>query len=285
MLDILLIIITVIWLTFASISDLKTREVPDWISFSLIIIAIAFLLIQVTSERNYKLLINPLIFGIIFTIIAFTMYYTKQWGGGDTKLLIPLGIIFSTYPERLLNYLNPMLNMQFPIILLINIFVIGTIYSLLYSFYLAIKNKEKFVKEFKKNESKTAKIIGMILAVVLVIAAIFLQSPKNILFLLSSLLVLITPYLITFVKSVEKSCMLGKVSTSKLTEGDWIMEDIYHNKKLILSKNNLGITKEQIGIIKKIKKEILVKNGLPFIPSFLIAVIVSLIFGNLFFPF
>src|SRR3989338_6729729 len=138
MLDILLIIITVIWLTFASISDLKTREVPDWISFSLIIIAVAFLLIQVISERSLKLLINPLIFGITFTIIAYTMYYTKQWGGGDTKLLIPLGIIFSTYPE--LNYFNPILNFPFPMILLINIFVIGTLYSLFYSFYLAIKH-------------------------------------------------------------------------------------------------------------------------------------------------
>jgi len=283
MLDILLIIITVIWLTFASISDLKTREVPDWISFSLIIIAVAFLLIQVISERSLKLLINPLIFGITFTIIAYTMYYTKQWGGGDTKLLIPLGIIFSTYPE--LNYFNPILNFPFPMILLINIFVIGTLYCLFYSFYLAIKHKERFIKEFKKNEFKKAKIIAVILALSLVIITIYLPYPKNILFLLLALLMLITPYLIAFVKSVEKSCMLEKVSTSKLTEGDWVMEDIYHNKKLILSKNNLGVTRNEIEIIKKIKKEVLVKNGLPFIPSFLIAVIVSLIFGSLFFPF
>ena len=170
-------------------------------------------------------------------------------------------------------------------ILLINIFVIGTLYSLFYSFYLAIKHKERFIKEFKKNEFKKAKIIAVILALSLVIITIYLPYPKNILFLLLALLMLITPYLIAFVKSVEKSCMLEKVSTSKLTEGDWVMEDIYHNKKLILSKNNLGVTRNEIEIIKKIKKEVLVKNGLPFIPSFLIAVIVSLIFGSLFFPF
>ena len=91
--------------------------------------------------------------------------------------------------------------------------------------------------------------------------------------------------MIAFVKSVEKSCMYEKISTSKLTEGDWIAEDIYKNKKLFLSKNNIGVTKEQINFIKKIKKEILVKNGLPFVPSFLIAVIISLILGNIFFPF
>jgi|SRR3989338_7966531 len=283
MLDILLIIITVIWLTFASISDLKTREVPDWISFSLIIIAVAFLLIQVISERSLKLLINPLIFGITFTIIAYTMYYTKQWGGGDTKLLIPLGIIFSTYPE--LNYFNPILNFPFPMILLINIFVIGTLYSLFYSFYLAIKHKERFIKEFKKNEFKKAKIIAVILALSLVIITIYLPYPRNILSLLLSLIILITPYLIAFVKSVEKGCMFEKISVNKITEGDWVAENIYNNKKLILSKHNLGVTKKQIEVIKKLKKDVLVKNGLPFIPSFLIAVIVSLIFGSLFFPF
>ncbi|MBI2107439.1 prepilin peptidase [Candidatus Woesearchaeota archaeon] len=285
MLDILLIIITIVWLIFASISDLKTREVPDWISFSLTIIAIAFLITQSISENNYRLLISPLIFGVIFTIIAFAMYYTKQWGGGDTKLLIPLGIIFATYPEKLLNYLNPNLNIQFSIIVLINIFVVGTIYSLLFSFYLAIKNKNNFLKEYKKNEFKKEKIIAIILAIVLAVIAIYLSYPKNILSLLLSLIILITPYLLAFVKSVEKSCMLEKISVRKLTEGDWIAENIYNNKKLVIGRNSLGITKEQINIIKKIRKEVLVKNGLPFIPSFLMAVIISLILGNIFFPF
>ena len=211
------------------------------------------------------------------------MYYTKQWGGGDTKLLIPLGIIFSTYPE--LNYFNPILNFPFPMILLINIFVIGTLYCLFYSFYLAIKHKERFIKEFKKNEFKKAKIIAVILALSLVIITIYLPYPRNILSLLLSLIILITPYLIAFVKSVEKGCMFEKISVNKITEGDWVAENIYNNKKLILSKHNLGVTKKQIEVIKKLKKDVLVKNGLPFIPSFLIAVIVSLIFGSLFFPF
>lgn len=285
MLDILLITVTVIWLIFASISDLKTREVPDWISFSLTIIAISFLIIQTINEKNLKLLIQPLIFGMIFTAIAFTMYYTKQWGGGDTKLLIPLGIILSTYPNKLLNYFSPELNIQFPLIVLINIFVIGTIYSLFYSFFLAIKNKEKFLKEYKKNEFKKEKIIAIILAVILALTAIYFSYPKNILSLLLSVIILISPYLLAFVKSVEKGCMYEKISVNKLTEGDWVAENIYNNKKLIINQNNLGVTKEQISIIKKIKKEILVKNGLPFIPSFLMAVIISLIFGNIFFPF
>src|SRR3989338_4385743 len=257
--EFLLIITAVIWLVFASITDIKSREVPDWISFSLIIISISLLLINSVNQNNFKLLIAPLIYGLIFTAISFVMYYTKQWGGGDTKLLIPLGIIFSSYPEILSNYFTPILNLPFPVIILINLLVIGTIYSLLYAFYLAVKNKNIFLKEFRKQQLKKAKFLSVIL--------------------------LVTPFLISAVKSVEKSCMIQRVSVNSLTEGDWIAENIYHDNRLILNKHNLGLTKKQITMIKKYKKEILVKTGIPFIPSFLITIIISLIFGNLFIPF
>ena len=38
--EIFLIILALIWLIFAVISDLKTREVPNWLNFSLIIFAL-----------------------------------------------------------------------------------------------------------------------------------------------------------------------------------------------------------------------------------------------------
>ena len=283
--EFLLIITAVIWLIFASITDIKSREVPDWISFSLIIISISLLLINSVNQNNFKLLIAPLIYGLIFTAISFVMYYTKQWGGGDTKLLIPLGIIFSSYPEILSNYFTPILNLPFPVIILINLLVIGTIYSLLYAFYSAVKNKNIFLKEFRKQQLKKAKIISIILVVVLIILSTQFEYPRNMLMIFLSIIVLVTPFLISAVKSVEKSCMIQKVSVNNLTEGDWIAENIYHNNKLILNKHNLGLTKKQITMIKKYKKEILVKTGIPFVPSFLVTIIISLIFGNLFIPF
>ncbi len=283
--EILLVTVALVWLVFASISDIKTSEVPDWISFSLIAISIALLLINSIDKNNFKLLMNPAIYGIIFASIAFIMYYTKQWGGGDTKLLISLGIIFSSYPEFLLNYFSPRINLPLPVILIINILIVGTVYSLVYSIYLAFKNKREFMKEFKKNQFKKTKIVSVMLALLLIILSIYFDYPRNILLMLLALIVLITPFLISLVKSVEKSCMIKKIPVGELTEGDWIAEDIYHNNRLILSKNILGITNRQIEKIKKLKREILIKTGIPFVPSFLIAVILSLIFGNFILPF
>ena len=98
--EIILIGITLIWLVIASFHDIKTREIPDWISFSLI--GLAFVARGITSLREgsaYPLLWTGigLVIGIAFSLL---LYYTKQWGGGDAKLFMAnvLG------RSRLLNY-------------------------------------------------------------------------------------------------------------------------------------------------------------------------------------
>ena len=76
--------------------------------------------------------------------------------------------------------------------------------------------------------------------------------------------------------------MIKKIPVNKLTEGDWIIKNVYHKGKLIYNKNGPGISNPSISLLKKYKiKSVPVKEGLPFVPSFLLALIFSLIFGNL----
>ena len=98
----------------------------------------------------------------------------------------------------------------------------------------------------------------------------------------------LTFYLWLGVKAVENSCMLKYVSPEKLTEGDWIAKDIKIGGKYIAGPKDLGIEKKQIKklmeLYKKRKvKKVLIKEGIPFVPSFLIAFILTIIFGNLMF--
>ena len=63
-----------------------------------------------------------------------------------------------------------------------------------------------------------------------------------------------------------------------------ISEDVIVKGKLICSKKDLELTKKQIQNLKKNKiKRLLVKEGIPFVPSFLIGLLISLIWGNLLF--
>lgn len=283
--DVFLILITIIWVIFASITDLKKREVPDWLSYSLIIIGIIFSLINSIIKSNFFLLIKPLIGFITFFIIGNLMYYSKQWGGGDAKLLMSFGIIFASYPEFLLNYFGPNLELPFTLILLINIIVIGALYGIIWSIYLSINNKQKFLKEFKflLEKNKKGRYIITISTILLIILSLFLERELRLFTISLASLLFVFFYTSLFIRSVENSCMFKKLEVEKLTEGDWVTEKVIIDGKLIYSPRNIGVTKEDIISLNKLKsriKYVTIKEGIPFVPSFLIAIIVSLIFGS-----
>ena len=101
-----------------------------------------------------------------------------------------------------------------------------------------------------------------------------------------ALISIITFYLWLIIKAVENSCMLKYVIPSKLTEGDWIAKDVKVDGKYITGPKDLGIEKKQIRklieLYKKRKvKNILIKEGIPFVPSFFVAYVITLIYGNL----
>lgn len=277
MIDIVLAVIALIWLGYASIYDFKTKEVPDWISYSLIIIGLAFYLIKSIVLKDLVFITQSLFGLLVLFLIGNLMYYTRQWGGGDVKLLGALGALFPIYPKELLNYFNPNLDLPFLLILILNLIIFGALYSLIYSFYLVIKNKGKIKFNFKINK------IFLIIAVLFVLIGLLLNDLEiRLLTLFLALLILIYPCIKNYISLVEKQIMIKKINVNKLTEGDWIIEDIYHKGKLIYNKNNPGISNNEIKLLKRCKiKNVLVKEGLPFIPSFLLALVISLIVGNL----
>ena len=106
----------------------------------------------------------------------------------------------------------------------------------------------------------------------------------------SLILLLATFYLLIFVRVIERACMLKLIDPAKLTEGDWIAKDIIVGKKRIAGPKDLGVSKEQIAQLIAMKKkrkikQVLIKEGIPFTPSFLLAFLATLAYGNLFLLF
>ncbi|MBI2650758.1 prepilin peptidase [Candidatus Woesearchaeota archaeon] len=265
-----------------SITDLKTREVPDWLNYGLVISGIGLNLLFSIIYSTPSFIINSIIGLAIFFGIAYIMFYAGQWGGGDSKMLMGLGAMIGIDISSLKS--------QFLFGFFINALFIGAIYGLFWSFWLAFKNKQKFSKEFNKillhkNAAMAKRIILLILAVLL----IFLFAAKlyyiKILALSLTFVTLATFYLWIFVKAIEKSSMYKSVEPTKLTEGDWIVKDIYVKGKYITGPKDLGISKSQIKKLiefykKRKVKKILIKEGIPFVPSFLAAFVITLVFGN-----
>jgi Flp pilus assembly protein protease CpaA len=275
-------VISLIALIIGSITDLKTREVPDWVNYGMILSGLGLNLLFSIIYSNHSFIINSVIGLAIFFGIAYIMFYAGQWGGGDSKMLMGIGamtgIDVSSFPSQFLSGF------------FINALLAGAIYGLFWSFYLAVKNRKKFWKELKKTlaQKNIIKIKKMMIASLILLLALFLLADIfdiRILVLSLAFLALSTFYLWIFVKTVEKTCMHKSVEPSKLTEGDWIAKDICINGKYITGPKDLGISKSRIKKLvefykKKKVGKILIKEGIPFVPSFLIAFLVTLVLGN-----
>ncbi len=276
--DIFLITITLAALISATITDIRTKEVPDWISYALIFSGLSIrLMFSLIFLDFYYFFYGLLGFGSMF-ILGNILYHLKQWGGGDAKLVMGIGSTLSTKPFYLATS-----NLPFLVTLLLTIFIAGSIYGIFWSITLIFKNFEKFKSEFSKLNSqnyKIIKILVVILTIILLTISFYITSFKLIPIILAILL-LIYPYLFIAVKAIENIHFYKYTTTEKLVEGDWIAEDIKLNKKIVFPKKELGIEKKEIEhLIKLGIKKVLVKEGIPFVPPFLIGTIVALIFGN-----
>lgn len=262
---------------YAALWDLRTTEIPDEIPHAMIIFALIFYGIQSIIESNYWIFLNSLIAGGAIFILGFVMYYAGQWGGGDAKVLA--AIIF------LLPVSNTIL--PFPITYLINVFIVGAGYMILYSLVLAMMNKKifsAFFADFKKKGIQTL-VITVPVSLFVVFAAInyyFLQLlslpinyfsiflyPVIVLFASAGLFVIWR-----FAKAVEDVGFKRKIALSKLKVGDVLMG----------SKIWEGITEKQLKKIKKSQKKFVwIKEGVRFAPTFPLALLFTLVYGDFLF--
>jgi len=276
--------IAFIGLLVGTYTDIKTREVPDWVNYGLIGTGFGLALLYSFIFLNWDYFFNSLVGFVAFFLVAVFMFYSGQWGGGDSKMIMALGaligldISFKGFP--------------FLVGFFINALLIGAVYGIIWTIVLAVKHKNKFLKEIKKvlinKKVVLARRYLLITSLIFIIMVLFIKDLSLKITMLGLVLIaFITFYVWIFIKVVEKAAMFKYVKPTELTEGDWIAQEVIVGGKKICGKKDLGIEKKQINELvslykkKKIKK-ILIKEGIPFVPSFLVAFVVSLFFGNVF---
>lgn len=261
-------------LIIGTFTDIKVREVPDWINYSGIFAGLGIRLIYSLYSFDWSFILEGVFgFGVFFAVGA-AMFYLGQWGGGDSKLLMALGAL-----------LGLQLNLShFTVGFVINLMIAGGIYGFIWSAALALKNNDKFLVEFKKRLDlhKKWRLLMIAFAFVFFVMAFFVGDVfLKFMLVFLALFMPVMNYMIIFVKSVEYSCMYKKVKVSELTEGDWIAKDVFVKGRRICGPKDLGIEKKQITQLIKLKvKSIVIKSGIPFVPSFLIAFLLTLWLGN-----
>jgi len=262
---IFLIVLALIWIIFATVQDLKKKEIANWLNFSLVIFALGFrffysLFSGTSAGFQGNFFYQGLIGLAIFFVLGNVLYYGKMFAGGDAKLMIALGPILG-FSESLFT------NIKIFVIFLFLFLFLGSIYGLIISLVFGLKNFKAFKKEFLKILNKSRWIIYSIS----IIGLFFMVSGfKNILFFIMGIIIFIFPLLFVYAKAVDESCMIKKVKSKELQEGDWLYKDLKIGKRIIKA-NWDGLNKEDIRDIKKKYKMILIRQGVPFTPVFLVS--------------
>ncbi len=284
--EIILTAVCLAGLLIGSYTDLKTREVPDYVNYGLLFLAIGIRSIYSATAGSFSYIIDGAIGFLLGFAISSVLYYTGQWGGGDSKMLSALGALIGLKPIFSLNNIIGSFLIQF----LILIALTGAAYGLIWSIIAAIKNRKSFSKSFKK-ESEKAKSLKLFSATTAFLFAIacflpWISLKAKLLLSISIAGFILAIYLTIFIKSVEKSSMYLDVSPEKLTIGDWLAEDVVIKKGkkeiILLKKSKTGLEQQDIDKLIKLKNKGLIskvrlKTGIPFVPSFLAAFIITAI--------
>jgi len=252
------------WLFFigiiiASLQDLKRREVDNWLNLFLLISGFVFIFYKAIFEKDISLIFQAGFALVIMFALMNLFYYGRVFAGGDAKLLVAMTVFFIG-----VDFNATLINIGIFIFFLL---FSGSIYGLIYSIVLYFKDFKKVNKEIKEGFSNLwIRYIILLGFVVLLLGFLYYV------FFLLGVFLIFSPFLYVFVKGLEDISMVRDISGKELREGDWLVNDVRVGKKTIKADWD-GLSLEDIKLLSN-KKKVKIKDGLPFVPAFLIAFLI-----------
>jgi Flp pilus assembly protein protease CpaA len=281
MIPYLILGIALVGTLIASYTDVKIREVSNWVSFGLVFAMLGLRVLYAFTENSFSALWTSLIAGGLFLTMGMVFFYSRQMGGADVKMLTAMGIGFGAmFPE-----FTPMFVPLWPFFLtiLLNFLLVSIAWSLIYAFHHTLKTPA-VGKDFKASWNKYEVLILSSTTFASIVVGFYITE------LIWLFLFPLLWILSKFLKAVEKNCMFKIRSVNELVEFDIPEKDIKVGKRVIVSsKDPNGITLENLKEIKrltkkgKLPKKIKVMWGVPLVPVFLITILLSISFGDLMF--
>lgn len=273
--------ITFVGLVVGSITDLKIREVPDWLSYGLMFSGLGLRLLFSVALLDWSVFVSGVVGFVLFVVMGYLMYYSGQWGGGDSKLLMGIGALvgldldFSHFPIIIVFFITALLA--------------GAFYGIFWVIGLALLHASSLRGELWRLGTRAGRVhrMGLLVTVPLFVLALLVpvDAVLRITLLVGALLPLLLFYLWIFVKGVENVALIKHVQPEQLTEGDWIARDVVVDGKRVAGPRDLGIGQAQIKKLIHYRQQgklnmVIVKEGIPFVPSFLIGFVLTLIFRD-----
>ena len=259
-----MMIVALVGSLIAGLWDLKTTEIPDEIPTLMAAIGIFFWFVFALTYGSFSALFMSFLTGTIFLVFGWVLYRAGQWGGGDAKLMSAIGFLVPFMPGAFL----------FSFSFFSNVFLVGAAYVILYSIVLGIMNPSTVFTGFSRDLAVTWR---KVLIAPVLITAFFLSLMlyfNAVDFAMLSGLFLAMLLIMAFwryAKVIEKRVFIREVPASSLMVGDVLME----------SKTWDGLTEDELEKLKKTKGKYTIKEGVRFGPVFFLALVATMVSGNL----
>ncbi len=264
-------------LAIAAWRDLQVREIPDLLSLGLVVVGVLGAIAIAIVERNPSVLYASATGALAGFGAGWLLYRARQWGGGDVKLLAGVGAILGLWaPDyRLLAH----------IILLA---FAGTVWGLTYSAWLVWRHRVVFRRAFTArirepaiHRARTA-LVGCGIAGLLALLVTPLWAQLAILCALCGAYLLFYTWIVS--RTLENAVLTRSLPVARLMEGDWIIRDVRKKDgKVLVPARKTGVSADDIAALRRAKiKTVMVREGIPFVPAFLLATLLLFALENQF---
>ena len=292
----------------ASYTDLKRREVPEYLSISLIVTGLLLHAIDSLMNSTPSPFLSSAYMAALAFAFSFFFYKIGAWAGGDVKLFTGLGAILPSYGA--LDY--------FPFIVFAASFLAALPFAIIYVSYflITIKKLRKIIKpallkDFKNAIFSAAYIIASyeiisllglhwvltvpliymlykirVFSVPFVVVALtlsFLSDHST--FLSYFFYISATSFLLLFglhsLRIAIENVLRREIRSKDLREGMIPAEDVYIGKvKVADSKLARGLTEDELKKVRKAKTRLKIKLSIPFVPVITLGLIIVLLLEN-----
>jgi len=272
------IIFTLACLAAASVTDLRTGEVPDLLSH-----ALAGVLLLAALAFGLQAFATAFAVAAAYFTVSYLLYRAGMWAGGDVKLMGGIGASLGLLAA--LGFAWPRMRLlPYYLTFFADMALASLPYLIIYATILGLRSKGTF-KKFLELAAHPR--------VLLLLAATLIPSILNLLagFTQLALIFLTLPAMMllsAYARAVEHTAMRKEKKAGELAEGDVLLEDIKFKGRLLASRRNLdGLTSEQAQELRKlaaagkIPKTFTVRWGIRYAPALLIAYALTVYAGNL----
>ncbi|MBN1274908.1 prepilin peptidase [Candidatus Woesearchaeota archaeon] len=234
--DLVAQLVIVLGLVIGTYTDLRTREVPDWLNFGLIGAGLGLGTLFSLLSWTWQPFISS-VFGLVLgVIIGYLMFYAGQWGGGDAKMIMGLGALFGLSVARPLSFEG----LPSFIVFIVNVVIIGALYGVAWAVIMGFRQgrllRQAYMRILRQRRL-VAYRAAVIAASVLSLLLAFLVKGLvfRVTFVAFAFIIFFTFHLWVLGKALEQACMLKRLPVGRLTEGDWVADDVWVPRKRFVS--------------------------------------------------